>query len=81
VEIDLRGPCLIRRDALGHVVETDDFAGYPRTQLFRDEMAEFLRCCRERATPPVGLEDAAATNRIALAVHRSLATSALQELS
>jgi predicted dehydrogenase len=62
-------------------VETNDFAGHSRTQLFRDEMAEFLRCCRERVAPPVGLEDAAATNRVALAVHRSLATSALQELT
>lgn len=80
VEIDLREPCLVRRDVTGQVVETDDFAGHSRTQLFRDEMAEFLRCCRDRSAPPVGLEDAAATNRIALAVHRSLDTAELQEL-
>lgn len=81
VEIDLRTSCLIRRDTTGCVVESDDFAGYSRTQLFRDEMAEFLRCCRERTAPPTGLQDAAATTRIALAVHRSLATSAMQELT
>jgi predicted dehydrogenase len=80
VDLDLRAPSLTRRSASGQVLEQENFAGHTRAQLFRDELADFLRCCRERSAPAVGLEDAADTNRLALAILRSMSERTLVEV-
>ena len=49
-----------------------DFSGVDRNQMFIDEMEHFLRVCRGHDKPRVGLEDAAASLRMALAAKKSM---------
>ncbi len=77
IELNLRAPSLTVTDTAGAVVECDTFPGYERAQLFIDEMRSFIASVRGERQPEVGLEHAAATMRLALALRRSAETGAL----
>jgi predicted dehydrogenase len=81
IAIDLRAPSLTWTDSSGAVVESDEFEGFQRAQMFVDELSDFLDCVRDRRQPAVGLSHAAGTLRLALADRRSIETGTLEELS
>ena len=80
IAVDLRGPTLTWTDASGGKVEHDDFPGHDRNDMFLAEVADFLECLRSGARPAVGLDHAAGTLRLALAMRQSLENHTLEEL-
>jgi predicted dehydrogenase len=80
VLVDLRALTVKRYDEQGAVAEDVSFEGFPRNQLFLDELSHFLECVKERRQPLVTLQDGARSLRIALAVKESLGTGSVVEI-
>jgi predicted dehydrogenase len=73
VEWSLSGGELVRWTA-GQTVETRDYRGLERNQLFLDELSHFLSCVESSARPEVDLLDGAKSLAIGLALRQSQAT-------
>jgi predicted dehydrogenase len=81
IDVDLRAPRLQWIDNDGTVVESDDFPGHDRAQMFVAETESFLQAYRGEHPPEVDLEYAIATLRIAAAIRASLEDHSFQVLS
>jgi predicted dehydrogenase len=81
IDVDLRAPRLQWTDNDGTLVESDDFPGHDRTQMFVAETESFLEAYRGEHPPEVGLEYAIATLKIAAAIRMSLEDQSFQVLS
>jgi predicted dehydrogenase len=74
IEVDFRAPALTRLGPRGETLESFTFPGFERNHMFMDLMRHLLACIEGKETPVVGIRDALATQRAALAARRSLAT-------
>ncbi len=70
-----------RWDETGALVESEDFTGLERNELFLAEMKHFLACLAGDETPLVSLRDGAQSLRMALAAKGSLASGEMVTLS
>ncbi|MFH1523819.1 MAG: Gfo/Idh/MocA family oxidoreductase [Chloroflexota bacterium] len=68
-------------DGEGNHVETSSYEGFPRNQLFLDEMQCFLDAIQGKQTPSVDLNAGVQSLRMALAAKESLATGKVVELA
>jgi predicted dehydrogenase len=68
-------------DGDGNHVEASSYAGFPRNQLFLDEMQYFLDSIQGKQTSLVNLHDGVESLRMALAAKESLATGKVIELA
>ncbi|WP_323024604.1 Gfo/Idh/MocA family oxidoreductase [Castellaniella sp.] len=72
VEIDLIRTQLRVYDGEGALVESSDFEGFTRNDMFMSQAKHFLDCLAGRATPEVELYDGLQSLRLALAAKQSL---------
>ena len=81
IQVDLRAPSLTAYDRNGQLLEQTVFTDFKRNQLFLDQTAHLLACCRGEQAPNVPIRDGAQSLRMALAAKESMATGRLVDLS
>jgi predicted dehydrogenase len=59
-------------DGRGSLAATERWEGFPRNNLFLDELRHFLACLKGEEQPVVSLRDGANSLKVALAIQRSL---------
>ncbi|MCL4559712.1 MAG: Gfo/Idh/MocA family oxidoreductase [Chloroflexi bacterium] len=72
--VDLNAVSLRLYNSSGELIEEIGYPGFPRNQLFLDELQHFLSCVREGRQPLISLQDGAQSLRMALAARESLQT-------
>jgi predicted dehydrogenase len=78
--VDIRALTVDVFDGQGEHVETSSYNGFPRNQLFLDELRCFLDCMQGKQTPLVNLHEGAQSLRLALAAKESLVTGKVVKL-
>jgi predicted dehydrogenase len=71
LEWNLSGRSLRRWSVDGELCETQDYAEFPRNQLFEAELSHFLGCVERGDTPNVSLSSGAESLAVALAILES----------
>lgn len=79
ISIDLAGLKAERSAADGKVVESHDYAGFARNEMFIAELQHFLACVRGEVLPLVSLDDGIASLKIALAVKEAMRSRRILE--
>jgi predicted dehydrogenase len=74
IEVDFRRPSIVRFGRSGETMESADFPGFERNQMFVDLLRHLLACLHGTEQPVVGIRDAIWTQRVALAARESLTT-------
>ncbi|HTX92037.1 MAG TPA: Gfo/Idh/MocA family oxidoreductase [Anaerolineales bacterium] len=80
IRMDIRALSVTVFDGQGNQVEASSFEGFPRNQLFLDEMQYFLDSIQGKPAPLVSLFDGVQSLRMALAAKESLTTGKVVEL-
>jgi predicted dehydrogenase len=78
--MDFSALSFTRHDEDGNLVETAQWPGFDRNQLFLDEVRHFLECVETRGKPVVDLRDGLCSLRMALAARESMTSGRVVEL-
>jgi predicted dehydrogenase len=81
IEADLLALTVKVYDPSGQPVESHDFRGFQRNELFIEETRRFLACIQSGERPPVDIREAAQSLRMALAAKQSLESGSVVSLS
>jgi predicted dehydrogenase len=74
IEVDFRRPSIAKLGRSGETLESVEFPGFERNQMFVDLLRHLLACLGGTEQPVVGVREAIWTQRVALAARESLTT-------